>query len=116
MLETYYEFLVNRAPIITVLAFFSMYGYTIYFKHKNKDASKRDRIFFSILTVALLPKFMAQLTLMLTVGAYMPFMAEVSNLLPVIYIIVLNEVFLRKYGEGNINIGHAKDLEKALDK
>lgn len=94
--EAYYEILVNRGPFITIVAFLVMYGYTIYTLHKTKVGSMRDRIFFSVLVIALLPKFLAQMTLMVVHGAYGPFIAEISNLAPVLYIIVYNEVLMRK--------------------
>lgn len=96
MNEQYYEVLVNYGPFITIAAFFTMYGYTIYKLHQNKVGTIWDRIFFSVLIVALLPKFLAQLTLMLVHGAYGPFLAEISNLAPVIYIVTYNEVLLRR--------------------
>jgi len=96
MIENYYELLVNYGPFITIVAFILMYGYTIYKLHKTKKGSVRDRIFFSILVVALLPKFLAQMTLMIVYGAYGPFLAEISNLAPVLYIIVYNEYLIRK--------------------
>lgn len=96
MVETYYEWLVNYGPFITIAAFFTMYGYTIFKLHQTKEGAKWDRIFFSVLIVALLPKFMAQLTLMIVHGAYGPFLAEISNLAPVIYIVIYNEYLLRK--------------------
>jgi len=96
LVETYYEWLVNYGPFITIAAFFTMYGYTIFKLHQTKEGTKWDRIFFSVLIVALLPKFMAQLTLMIVHGAYGPFLAEISNLAPVIYIVIYNEYLLRK--------------------
>ena len=96
MIENYYELLVNYGPFITIAAFITMYGYTIFKLHQTKKGSVRDRIFFSVLVIALLPKFMAQLTLMLVYGAYGPFLAEISNLAPVLYIISYNEYLLRK--------------------
>lgn len=96
MIETYYELLVNYGPFITIVAFFTMYGYTIAKLHESKRGSIRDRVFFSVLIVALLPKFLAQLTLMLAHGAYGPFLAEISNLAPVLYIVIYNERLLRK--------------------
>lgn len=96
MIEQYYEWLVNFGPFITIVAFFTMYGYTIVKLHQSKQGSIRDRVFFSVLIVALLPKFLAQLTLMLVHGAYGPFLAEISNLAPVLYIVVYNEYLLRK--------------------
>lgn len=96
MIETYYDWLVNYGPFITIAAFFTMYGYTIFKLHQSKAGSIRDRVFFSVLIVALLPKFLAQLTVMLVHGAYGPFLAEISNLAPVIYIVIYNEYLLRK--------------------
>lgn len=99
MIESYYEYLVNYGPFITIIAFFVMYGYTIYKLHSAQAGTIKDRVFFSVLVVALLPKFLAQLTLMLVHGAYGPFLAEISNLAPVLYIIVINEYFLRRKKE-----------------
>jgi len=96
MIEQYYELLVNYGPFITIAAFFAMYGYTIVKLHQTKQGTIWDRVFFSVLIVALLPKFLAQLTLMLVHGAYGPFLAEVSNLAPVLYIVVYNEYLLRR--------------------
>lgn len=96
MIDKYYEILVNYGPFITIAAFLTMYGYTIYKLHQTKQGTIKDRVFFSILIVALLPKFLAQLTLMIVHGAYGPFLAEVSNLAPVVYIVVYNEILLRR--------------------
>lgn|SRR5690625_3487866 len=96
MIEQYYELLVNYGPFITIAAFLTMYGYTIYKLHQTKQGSVRDRIFFSVLIVALLPKFLAQLTLMIVHGAYGPFLAEISNLAPVLYIVVYNEILMKR--------------------
>jgi|SRR5699024_2776413 len=96
MIEHYYELLVNYGPFVTIVAFFVMYGYTIYKLHQTKVGSIKDRVFFSVLIIALLPKFLAQLTLMLVHGAYGPFLAEISNLAPVLYIVAYNEHLLRR--------------------
>ena len=96
MIEQYYELLVNYGPFITIAAFLTMYGYTIFKLHQTKRGSVRDRIFFSVLIVALLPKFLAQLTLMIVHGAYGPFLAEISNLAPVLYIVVYNEILMNR--------------------
>ena len=91
-----YEYLVNYGPLFTMTMFIIMYTYTIYNIHKNKTGSVYNRVFFSVLTLALVPKFIAQLTLMIVHGAYGPFLAEVANLAPVIYIIIINEYFMHK--------------------
>lgn len=96
LIEAYYELLVNKGPFITITAFLIMYGYTIYILHKTGRGSVRERIFFSVLIIAILPKFLAQGTLMIVHGAYGPFLAEISNLAPVLYIVVYNEILMRR--------------------
>src|SRR5699024_5831131 len=96
MIEQYYELLVNYGPFITIAAFFTMYGYTIFKLHQSKAGSIRDGVFFSVVIVALLPKLFVHVTVMLVHGAYWPFLAEISNLAPVIYIVIYNEYLLRK--------------------
>lgn len=95
VLERNYELLVNYGPFVTTTAFIIMYTYTIYDIHVNKVGTLFNRVFFSVLAVALIPKFLAQLTLMVVHGAYGPFVAELSNLLPVLYIILANEYYIR---------------------
>src|SRR5699024_7570509 len=96
MIEQYYELLVNYGPFITIAAFLTMYGYPIYKLHQTKQGSVRGRRFFSVLIVALLPKFLAQLTLMIVHRGYGPFLAEISNLAPVRYIVVYNEILMKR--------------------
>lgn len=111
LLDTYYEFLVNVNPFISMTAFLVMYTYTIIFKHKHKDASIRDRIFFLILTVALVPSFLVAVVVLIKYQIYGLIFAQSANLFPVIYIIILNEYYLRKYGS-NEERANAKLQEK----
>lgn len=99
LLDKYYEFLVNVNPLISMTAFLIMYTFTIIYKIKHKDASIRDRVFFSILTVALVPSFLVAVVVLFKFKIYGLILAQSANLFPVIFIIFLNEYYLRKYGE-----------------
>lgn len=100
MIEQYYELLVNRGPIVTIIGFLGFYAIMIYGKHQRKTFTSFDRYAFLLLFIALLPNFLAHFALMIVHGAYMPFVAEVVNIVPVIYYVLLNEYYLRKEKDG----------------
>lgn len=93
------EFLLNYAPIIAFLSFIGMYSSQIITTLKSKDVSGIAPTFFIFLTVALLPKWVAQLVSFIDYGTWGLLLAETTNLVPAIIMMVL--VF--KYGGKDID-------------
>lgn len=91
-----YDVMVTYGPIITILGFLGFYGMTIYSLHKSGEGSKITRYSFLLLFFALLPNFFAHLSLAVVHGAWSPFVAEVVNITPVVYLLIVNEIFLKR--------------------
>lgn len=91
-----YDFLVTYGPTVTITGLFIFYTMFLVVLYKSKEGSKFNRYAFSVLAIALLPNFFAHLSLAVVHGAWMPFVAEIVNLTPVLIFLALNEFYLIK--------------------